>query len=67
MGYNTFCLWMGDTLGWVLSFRVFFAATEEFSNGALDPTRWPLFSATVAAFIFIILLYSSLSTTKVIK
>ena len=34
MGYNTFCLWLGDTLGWVLSFRVFFAATAEFSNGA---------------------------------
>lgn len=67
MGYNTFCLWLGDTLGWVLSFRVFFAATEEFSNGALDPTRWPLFSATVAVFIFVILTYSSLSTTKVIK
>ena len=67
MGYNTFCLWLGDTLGWVLSFRVFFAATAEFSNGALDPTRWPLFSATVAAFIFVILTYSSLSTIKVIK
>ncbi len=67
MGYNTFCLWLGDTLGWVLSFRVFFAATEEFSNGALDPTRWPLFSATMAVFILVILTYSSLSTTKVIK
>jgi glycoside/pentoside/hexuronide:cation symporter, GPH family len=67
MGYNTFCLWLGDTLGWVLSFRVFFAATEEYSNGALDPTRWPLFSFTVAAFIFVILIYSSISTVRVIK
>ena len=44
MAYNTFCLWIGDTLGWLLSFRVFFAATEKFPNGALDPSRWPLFS-----------------------
>lgn len=62
MAYNTFCLWIGDTLGWILSFRVFFAATEQYSNGALDPTRWPLFSTTIAIAIFVILAYSSWST-----
>lgn len=67
MGYNTFCLWLGDSLGWLLSFRVFFAATEQFPNGALDPARWPLFSLSVAAMILLILTYSSFSTTRVIK
>ncbi len=62
MAYNTFCLWMGDTLGWILSFRVFFAATQQFPNGALDPARWPVFSATVAITIVVLLGYSSWST-----
>lgn len=62
MGYNTFCLWIGDTLGWILSFRVFFAATERFPNGALDPSRWPLFSTAIALTILLILAYSSWST-----
>ena len=62
MGYNTFCLWIGDTLGWLLSFRVFFAATDAFPNGALDPSRWPLFSATIAFAILVLLAYSSWST-----
>lgn len=66
MAYNTFCLWLGDTLGWVFSFRLFFAATPEFPNGALDPSRWPIFSLSVAAFVIIILTYSSLSTTRLI-
>ena len=62
MGYNTFCLWVGDTLGWLLSFRVFFAATSEFPNGALDPARWPIFSAVIALAVFVILGFSSWST-----
>lgn len=62
MAYNTFCLWMGDTLGWLLSFRVFFAASERFPNGALDPSRYPLFSGTVALLVVLILGYSSWST-----
>lgn len=62
MAYNTFCLWIGDTLGWLLSFRVFFAATEKFPNGALDPSRWPLFSTTIAIAIIVLLGYSSWST-----
>lgn len=62
MGYNTFCLWIGDTLGWLLSFRVFFAATEQFPNGALDPARWPVFSTTIAIAVVVLLGYSSWST-----
>jgi len=62
MAYNTFCLWLGDTIGWLLAFRVIFAASEEFPNGALDPTRYPVFSITVATLVVVILLYSSWST-----
>jgi Na+/melibiose symporter-like transporter len=62
MAYNTFCLWLGDTIGWLMAFRIFFAATEKFPNGALDPTRYPMFSITVSALIIVILTYSSWST-----
>jgi Na+/melibiose symporter-like transporter len=62
MAYNTFCLWLGDTIGWLLAFRVIFAATEQFPNGALDPSRYPLFSIVVAALVVLILAYSSWST-----
>ena len=62
MAYNTFCLWLGDTIGWLLAFRVIFAATDEFPNGALDPTRYPVFSIVVALLVVLILTYSSWST-----
>ena len=62
MAYNTFCLWLGDTIGWLLAFRVIFAATDEFPNGALDPTRYPVFSIVVATLVVLILTYSSWST-----
>lgn len=62
MAYNTFCLWLGDTIGWLLAFRVIFAATDAFPNGALDPSRYPLFSIVVAVLVVLILTYSSWST-----
>ena len=66
MNFGTFCSWMGDTLAWVLAFRVFFASTEQYRNGALDPTRWPAFSLFFAAVSIIILTYSSLSTRHLV-
>jgi Na+/melibiose symporter-like transporter len=62
MAYNTFCLWLGDTIGWLLAFRVIFAASDAFPNGALDATRYPMFSVTIAVLIVLILGYSSWST-----
>jgi Na+/melibiose symporter-like transporter len=62
MAYNTFCLWLGDTIGWLLAFRVIFAATEQYPNGALDPARYPVFAIVVAVLIVVILTYSSWST-----
>ncbi|MGH6787659.1 MAG: MFS transporter [Novosphingobium sp.] len=66
MGFNTVCLWLGDTIAWVLSFRLFFASTEQYANGALDPSRYGAFSATFAAAIFVLLGYSSWSTRRFI-
>jgi glycoside/pentoside/hexuronide:cation symporter, GPH family len=66
MGFNTVCLWLGDTIAWVLSFRFFFASSAEFKNGALDPSRWPAFSASFGIAILLLLSYSSWSTRKFI-
>lgn len=64
MGVNTFFLWIGDTTGWLLCFLVFFRATEAFPNGALDPTRWPAFSITIACIVGVCLSVSSLITRR---
>jgi Na+/melibiose symporter-like transporter len=64
MSYNTFFLWIGDTIGWVLSFSWFFRAAPGYPNGALDPARWPVFATSIAAVIIFCLLVSSLITSK---
>jgi Na+/melibiose symporter-like transporter len=62
MAFNTFCLWMGDTIGWIASFRGFFAPGPGYPNGALDPSRWPMFSMSVAVLVVVLFTYSSWST-----
>lgn len=62
MSYNTFFLWAGDTFCWLSSFGLFFAASAHFANGALDPTRYPVFSASIAAIVAIILFTSAFFT-----
>ena len=64
MSYNTFFLWAGDTLCWLTTFGLFFSATKRFPNGALDPTRYPLFSTTIAVLVVIILFTSAFGTRK---
>ncbi|WP_181373342.1 MFS transporter [Massilia glaciei] len=64
MSYNTFFLWIGDTLGWVLCFAWFFRAGPGFPNGALDPQRWPVFAATFAGMIIACLFISSMITRR---
>ena len=66
MGFNTVCLWLGDTIAWVLSFRLFFMSSEQFKNGALDPSRYAAFSASFGIAILLLLSYSSWSTRKFI-
>lgn len=67
MSYNTYFLWIGDTLGWLLSFRLFFRPAPGYPNGALDPARWPLFSGVFAVMIAVIFTLSSLATLPRIK
>ena len=62
MNYNTFFLWMGDTIGWLLSFSWFFRATRGFPNGALDPSRWRPFSMAIGGLIVFCLFVSSFIT-----
>ncbi len=62
MSYNTFFLWAGDTLCWVATFGLFFGATAKFPNGALDPSRYPVFSGTIAILVAIILFVSTFFT-----
>ena len=64
MSVNTFFLWVGDTTGWLLSFAVFFKASAEFSNGALDASRWPGYSLTIAAIVMGCLALSSAVTRR---
>ncbi len=59
MGVNTFFLWIGDTAGWLLCFLVFFRASQQFPNGALDPSRWEPFSITIALIVLVCLFVSS--------
>lgn len=67
MSYNTFFLWAGDTLCWLTTFGLFFGATKRFPNGALDPTRYPVFSATIASLVVVILFTSAFATRKRIR
>lgn len=64
MSYNTFFLWAGDTLCWLTTFGLFFRATRNFPNGALDPTRYPIFSGTIATLVVVILFTSAFGTRK---
>jgi glycoside/pentoside/hexuronide:cation symporter, GPH family len=64
MNVNTFFLWIGDTTGWLLCFLVFFRASEQFPNGALDPTRWEPFSITIALIVLVCLFVSSQITKR---
>ncbi len=64
MSYNTFFLWIGDTLGWVLCFAWFFRAGPGYPNGALDPARWPVFAASFSVVIIACLFISSMITRR---
>lgn len=66
MSYNTFFLWVGDTLGWVLSFAWFFRATQAYANGALDASRYPVFAASFSILIVLIFAASSWWTRRFI-
>ena len=62
MAYNTFFLWAGDTLCWLTTFGFFFRPSANYANGALDPSRYSAFSATIASIVFLVLFASSYFT-----
>ena len=62
MAYNTFALWVGDTMAWLLSYRLFFSATPTQPNGALIESRYPFFATAVGVTIALILVTSSWAT-----
>ncbi len=64
MSYNTFFLWAGDTACWLATFGLFFAATPDFPNGALDPSRYLGFSTTIALLVVTILFTSTWFTRR---
>ena len=59
MNYNTFCLWIGDSLGLVIALRVFFAPKPGFANGALDPASYPPYALFMAGSLLLLLFLSS--------
>ena len=67
MSYNTFFLWAGDTACWVASFGLFFGASANFPNGALDPSRYLPFSLTIATLVVVILTTCSFGMVSRIK
>ena len=64
MAYNTFCLWVGDTMAWLLSYRLFFRGEAGQPNGALIEGRYPLFATAVGVTITLVLLTSSWATRE---
>jgi Na+/melibiose symporter-like transporter len=62
MAWNTFFLWMGDSLSWLLGFAWFFRPTPALANGALDAGRYPSFSICVALTVALCLSLSAVST-----
>jgi glycoside/pentoside/hexuronide:cation symporter, GPH family len=62
MSFNTFFLWMGDTMVWISSFAIFFAAAPGFPNGALNPANWPPYVAFTAGGVFATLMISTIFT-----
>ncbi len=67
MNYNTLCLWIGDSLGLVVALRFFFASSPTYSNGALDPSRYPTYAFGMAGSIMVLLFLSSWWTRSCIR
>ena len=62
MAYNTFFLWIGDAVTALVALKLFFKTTEQFPNGALDPTNYPTFALSIAATLIVLRFYSAFAT-----
>ena len=62
MAWNSFFLWMGDSLSWLLGFGWFFRPSPQVANGALVAGRYPAFSLCVALMVTTLLTLSAVAT-----
>ncbi len=62
MAYSTFFLWIGDSLAATVALKLFFKATEEYPNGALDSANYPAFALWTAVTLIVLRFYSAWST-----
>ncbi len=63
MSYNAFFSWFGAAGTHFIALTFAFAATAEYANGLLNPDAYPVFSATAAVAV-VIILYSSAWFTR---
>jgi Na+/melibiose symporter-like transporter len=63
MSYNNFFGWIGGAGTHFVALTFAFAATAEYANGLLNPDAYPVFSAT-AAVVVVVVLYTSAWFTR---
>jgi GPH family glycoside/pentoside/hexuronide:cation symporter len=66
LSFRSFFGWWGGLTIAVLGYKVFFSPTDEYSNGLLNPDRWPVYGGFAACIIFIAIMVSALGTHKLI-
>jgi Na+/melibiose symporter-like transporter len=59
MSYNNFFGWIGGAGTHFVALTFAFAATAEYANGLLNPDAYPVFSATAAVVVFVVLYTSA--------
>ena len=64
MAYNTFFLWIGDTIAALVALKIFFEATPGFPNGALDASNYPSFAVWTALALFALRMFSAWKTAE---
>lgn len=64
LAFRYFFGWWGGLTIAVLAYKIFFAGTEEFPNGQLNPEAWVPYGIFGATIIFLSIMISSLGTHK---
>lgn len=64
LGFRFFFGWWGGLTIAVLGYKIFFAATEEYPYGQLNPDAWPVYGAFASVIIFIAIMVSAIGTHK---
>lgn len=64
LGFRFFFGWWGGLTIAVLGYKVFFAATDAYPYGQLNPQAWPAYGAFASLIIFAAIMASALGTHK---